>query len=64
MIKDIERKDIAECVQVIKESFLTVAAELGFTADNAPRFIAFAVTEETLLHQLTVCVLIMKIMKK
>ena len=42
----IHEKDIAECVNVIKESFLTVADELGFAIDNAPRFTAFATTED------------------
>ena len=41
-------KDIAECVAVIKESFLTVANAFGFTAENAPRFTAFATTENRL----------------
>ena len=48
MIKEIEKRDIAECVKVIRESFTTVAEELGFTAENAPRFTAFATTEERL----------------
>ncbi len=52
MIKVIHEKDIAECVNVIKESFLTVAGGLGFTVENAPRFTAFATTEDRLLHQL------------
>ena len=52
MIKEINEKDIAECVKVIKESFLTVADELGYTASNAPRFTAFATTEDRLLYQL------------
>lgn len=52
MIKRIQEKDIAQCVQVIKESFLTVADELGFTAENAPRFTAFATTEDRLRFQL------------
>ena len=52
MIKEIERKDIAECVKVIRESFGTVAEELGFTTENAPRFTAFATTEERLEWQL------------
>lgn len=51
MIKEIHEKDIAECVNVIKESFLTVADELGYTIDNAPRFTAFATTENRLLYQ-------------
>lgn len=45
MIKDIEQKDLAECVQVIRESFSTVAVEFGITEENAPRFTAFATDE-------------------
>lgn len=52
MIKEIYEKDIAQCVTVIRESFLTVADEFGFTADNAPRFTAFATTQDRLLYQL------------
>lgn len=52
MIREIHIEDIAECVDVIRESFLTVADELGFTAENAPRFTAFATTEDRLLYQL------------
>lgn len=52
MIKEIDEKNISECVNVIKVSFLTVADELGFTVDNAPRFTPFATTEEKLLYQL------------
>lgn len=37
MIKEIKEDDIAECVDVIRRSFYTVAEELGFTIDNAPR---------------------------
>lgn len=48
MIKEIEKSDIAECVKVIRESFLTVADEFGFNIENAPRFTAFATTEERL----------------
>ncbi|MBE5940724.1 MAG: GNAT family N-acetyltransferase [Lachnospiraceae bacterium] len=48
MIKVVEQKDISECVNVIRESFKTVADELGFTVENAPRFTAFATTEERL----------------
>lgn len=52
MIKRVEKQDIAECVKVIKESFATVAKEFGFTVENAPRFTAFATTEDRLKHQL------------
>ena len=52
MIREVYREDIPECVSLIKQSFMTVADELGFTEENAPRFTAFAVTEERLLWQL------------
>ena len=52
MIKEIDKSEIAECVNVIRKSFLTVADEFGFTIENAPRFTAFATTEERLLYQL------------
>ena len=45
MIKQIDRKDLSECVKVITESFRTVADEFGITMENAPRFTAFATTE-------------------
>lgn len=48
MIKAIQQNEINECVKVIRESFKTVADELGFTVENAPRFTAFATTEERL----------------
>jgi len=47
-IKEVSEKDIAECVEVIKDSFLTVANEFAFTAENASRFTAFATTEDRL----------------
>ena len=52
MIKKIHEKEILECVNLIKESFITVTDELGYTAGNAPRFTAFATTEDRLLYQL------------
>ena len=48
MIKEVEKIDLAECVKVIRESFMTVANDFGFTAENAPRFTAFATTEDRL----------------
>lgn len=48
MIRQVYEKDIEACVQVIKESFGTVADALGFTPQNAPRFTAFATTAEQL----------------
>ena len=52
MIRKAERADIPECVRVIRTSFRTVADELGVTEENAPRFTAFATTEERLLWQM------------
>jgi len=48
MIRKVEQKDIKECVDVIVKSFTTVADEFGFTINNAPRFTAFATTEDRL----------------
>ena len=50
-IKEISRNDIPECVKVIKESFMTVADEFGFTVDNAPMYVAFATNDEKLFSQ-------------
>ena len=52
MIRQITRADIPACVDVIRSSFMTVAEQFGFTAQNAPRFTAFATSEERLLFQL------------
>jgi ribosomal protein S18 acetylase RimI-like enzyme len=52
MIRTVGKDDIRECVNVIRESFRTVAEEFGFTEENAPRFTAFAVTEDRLFCQL------------
>ena len=52
MIQTVSNNNIGECVAVIKESFLTVANEFGFTTENAPRFTAFATTEQRLYWQL------------
>ena len=52
MIKEIDKSEIPECVNVIRKSFQTVADEFGFTIENAPRFTAFATTEERLFYQL------------
>ncbi|MBO5324333.1 MAG: GNAT family N-acetyltransferase [Oscillospiraceae bacterium] len=42
MIREMERSDIPACVDVIRAAFATVADEFGITAENAPRFTAFA----------------------
>ncbi len=52
IIREIRPEEIAECVKVIRESFATVAREFGLTEENAPRFTAFATTEERLQWQL------------
>ena len=52
MIKEINKNEISECVSVIRKSFQTVADEFCFTIENAPRFTAFATTEERLFYQL------------
>ena len=54
MIRRITKEEIKECVRVITESFMTVADELGFTKENAPRFTAFATTEDRLMYHLEV----------
>lgn len=51
MIRRIERDEIPECVRVIRTSFATVADMLGFTEKDAPRFTAFATTEQRLQWQ-------------
>lgn len=51
MIKQIEKVNIPECVQVIRKSFLTVADNFNFNKENAPRFTAFATTIERLEWQ-------------
>ena len=54
MIRRITKEEITECVRVITESFMTVAEEFGFTAENEPRFTAFATTEDRLMYHLEV----------
>ena len=52
MIRKTEQADLPECVKVIRNSFGTVADEFGFTEENAPRFTAFATTEDRLAWQM------------
>ena len=52
MIKEINTDDISGCVEVIRESFGTVAKNFGFTEENAARFTAFVTTIESLNWQL------------
>ena len=46
------KEDLNACADVIRRSFMTVADRFGLTKENAPRFTAFAVTEEGLARQL------------
>lgn len=51
IIRHISIDETAECAQLIRASFMTVADEFGFTAENAPRFTAFATDENRLKYQ-------------
>lgn len=51
MIRLVGRNELAECAGVIRNSFMTVAEELGITQENAPGYTAFSVTEEKLAEQ-------------
>lgn len=51
MIRPVRKEELEQCVEVIKKSFLTVAAEYVFTEENAPRFTAFATNIERLEWQ-------------
>ncbi|MCR4886421.1 MAG: GNAT family N-acetyltransferase [Clostridiales bacterium] len=44
--------DLPACAEVIRRSFLTVAEEFGLTPENAPRYAAFATTEEALRQRI------------
>ena len=48
MIREVKREEISLCANIIRKSFKTVADEYGFTEENAPRFTAFATTDERL----------------
>ena len=50
MIRQIEKKDIPECISVIRESFMTVARQFDITPENAPAFTAYATDEAKILH--------------
>lgn len=50
MIRQIEKKDIPECISVIRESFMTVARQFDITPENAPAFTAYANDEAKILH--------------
>jgi len=50
MIREITKADIPECVDVIRESFLTVGKQFNITPENAPMFTAYATDEAKILH--------------
>ncbi len=50
IIRHLSLEEIPECVQVIRSAFQTVADDLGFTQENAPRFTAFATDEKRLWY--------------
>ena len=52
MIREVRRDELSACADLIRKSFQTVADEFGFTRENAPRFTAFATTEERLLRHM------------
>lgn len=52
MIGQITKENIPECAELIRLSFSTVAREHNITPENAPRYTAFATTEERLNRQL------------
>ena len=54
LIRRMSLEEIPECVNVIRGAFKTVADELGFTEENAPRFTAFATDENRLGYQFCV----------
>ena len=54
MIREVKRDELSACADLIRRSFRTVADEFGFTRENAPRFTAFATTEERLIHHMDV----------
>lgn len=53
-IRQMKAEEIPECVNVIRSAFKTVADELGFTRENAPRFTAFAMDDTRLRYQLLI----------
>ena len=50
-IRPITREEIPRCVEVIRESFLTVARELDLKKETSPRFTGFSISAERLYYQ-------------
>ncbi len=52
MIREVKREDIPTCVDLIRSSFMTVADEYGITIENAPRYTAFAISDDRLYRHM------------
>ncbi len=50
-LRPVLKSELPACVRLIRESFLTVAAQFAITPENAPRFTAYAISEERLAWQ-------------
>lgn len=48
MIKQVTKSDFPRIVEVVRKSFMTVAADLNLTEQSSPRFTAFTIGEERL----------------
>lgn len=51
MIKQLEQSDFDSAAEVIRESFATVAKDLGLTEQNCPKYVGFITTDERLQTQ-------------
>ena len=51
IIRHMSMEEVQECVDVIRAAFKTVADDLGFTEENAPRFTAFATDDRRIYYQ-------------
>lgn len=50
-IEFIKRSDIPEAAKVIRQSFMTVSEEFGYTKEKSPLFTGFLISEERLFRQ-------------
>ncbi len=53
-IRQIARSEIPCCVALIRESFLTVADELGLRPETSPKFTGFSISEQRLCYHFDV----------
>lgn len=54
IIRPIRREEIPRLVEIIRNSFLTVAEELKLSPETSPRFTGFSISEERLYYQFDV----------